>query len=172
VGVIVGVKGVRGEVRIKSFTARPRDVGAYGPVTLPDGRALTLTVTGAGRGDVVVGRLAGIADRDAAAALKGAQLTVARAALPAPEAGSYYHADLVGMVVRLTTGETRGRVSAVLNYGAGDVLEVARPDGETELLPFSAAAIASVDLAGGAVTVNPLPGLFDDGESEKEGETA
>jgi 16S rRNA processing protein RimM len=166
VGVVIGAKGVRGEVRIKSFTANPRDVGAYGPVQLGDRAAEELKITGIAKGDVVVGRLAGVADRDAAEALKGVQLFVARAALPKAEEGSYYHADLIGMVVNATTGETRGKVSAVLNFGAGDILEIARPDGDTEMIPFSAAVIAAVDMAAGTIVVNPLPGLFDEASEE------
>ncbi len=170
VGAIVGAKGVRGEVRIKSFTENPRDVGAYGPVTLTDGRKLGLKVTGTVK-DLVVGRLESIDDRDAAEALKGAQLFVERSRLPPPEKGSYYHADLIGLEVKLTTGESRGRVNAVLNYGAGDIIEVARPDGETDLIPFAPQAIESVDMAAGVIFVIPLPGLFDDGTDE-EGETS
>ena len=78
VGVVIGAKGVRGEVRIKSFTANPRDVGAYGPVTLGSGATAELKVTGVAKEDVVIGQLAGVADRNAAEALKGVQLFVAR----------------------------------------------------------------------------------------------
>lgn len=175
VGVVIGAKGVRGEVRIKSFTADPRDVGAYGAVTLGEGSSVELKVTGLAKEDVVVGRLDGVADRDAAEALKGVQLFVARARLPKAEDGSYYHADLIGLALKLTTGETRGQVSAVFNFGAGDILEVTRPDGETDLIPFSAETISAVDVAGGTVTVIPLPGLFDEAEDVDEtntGETA
>ena len=176
-GVVIGAKGVRGEVRIKSFTANPRDVGAYGPVILRkgdlgEGTAAELKVTGVANGDVVVGQLAGVADRNAAEALKGVQLFIARERLPKAEEGSYYHADLIGLVAKVTTGETRGKVSAVFNFGAGDVLEITRPDGETEMIPFSAAAIAAVDMAAGTVTVNPLPGLFDDGTEDETDEEA
>ena len=172
VGVIAGAKGIRGEVRIKSFTEDPRDVGSYGPVTSGDGRKFVLKVTGTAK-EMVTGRLDGIDDRDAAEALKGTQLFVERAALPKPEDGSYYHADLIGLVVRLTTGEWRGTVSAVFNFGAGDVLEIARPDGDTELVPFSEAAVVKVDIAGGEIVMNPLPGLFEDDETEDtKGETA
>ncbi len=171
-GVVIGAKGVRGEVRVKSFTTNPRDVGAYGPVILRkgdlgEGTAAEFRVTGVANGDVVVGRLAGVEDRNAAEALKGVQLFVARERLPKAEDGSYYHADLIGLVATVTTGETRGKISAVFNFGAGDVLEITRPDGETEMIPFSAAVIAAVDLAAGTVTVNPLPGLFDEGETEE-----
>ena len=170
VGAIVGAKGVRGEVRIKSFTENPRDVGAYGPVILTDGRKLGLKITGTVK-DLVIGRLEGIDDRDAAEAMKGVQLFVERSQLPPPDKGSYYHADLIGLAVKLTTGETRGTVSGVLNFGAGDMIEVARPGGETDLVPFSAQTIASVDMVAGVVTVNPLPGLFGE-ETDEEGETS
>ena len=103
----------------------------------------------------------------AAEALKGVQLFVARTRLPKAEEGSYYHADLIGLVAKVTTGEVRGKISAVFNFGAGDVLEITRADGETEMIPFSGAAIAAVDVAAGTISVNPLPGLFDD-ETEDE----
>ena len=167
VGVVIGAKGVRGEVRIKSFTDSPRDVGAYGPVTTEDGREFDVKVAGAVK-DVVTARLNGVGDRDAAEALKGVELYVARAAMPPPEEGRYYHTDLVGLAAKLTTGEDLGTVSAVHNYGAGDILEVKRPEGETEFIPFTPAAIAAVDVAGGTVTITPLPGLFDDGSSPED----
>ncbi len=169
-GAIVGAKGLRGEVRIKSFTENPRDVGAYGPVTLSDGRKLKLKVTGMAK-DTVIGRLEGVDDRDAAERLKGLELFVERGALPKPETGSYYHADLIGLVARLTSGEERGKVSAVFNFGAGDVLEITRADGETDLVPFSNEAVARVDLPAGVVTLNPLPGLFEDNQDTQDEDT-
>jgi 16S rRNA processing protein RimM len=175
VGVVIGAKGVRGEVRIKSFTASPGDIAAYGPVTTTDGRTFKLKVAGFAK-DAVTVRLEGVADRDAAEAMKGTELYVDRAALPPPEDGSYYHADLIGLAAVLTTGEVLGEVTAVFNFGAGDVLEVKRPNGETELIPFPGPAVEKVDLAAGTITIVPLPGLFDDGteapeeEGEEEGE--
>jgi 16S rRNA processing protein RimM len=170
IGAVVGAKGVRGEVRIKSFTADPRDVGAYGPVTTDDGRTFDIRVTGMAK-ETVVARLGGVDDRNAAEALKGAQLYVARSELPPPEQGSYYHADLIGMAARLVTetgDEALGKVSAVFNFGAGDMLEVAKDGGETVLVPFSDAAIAGVDIVAGVVRIVPLPGLFGDDETEVE----
>lgn len=160
VGAVIGAKGVRGEVKIKSFTATPGDIGSYGPVTTEDGRSFRLRVSSWAK-DVVTAQLAGVADRNAAEALTGVKLYVERAALPAAEDGSYYHADLIGLAARLVDGEKVGKVSAVFNFGAGDVLEVTRPDGGTELIPFSGAAVAGVDLAAGTVTITPLPGLFE-----------
>ena len=170
VGVVIGAKGVRGEVRIKSFTAVPRDVASYGPLSSEDGRVFPVKFAGVTK-DAVILTLDGVTDRDAAEILKGTRLYVARSALPKPEDGRYYHSDLVGLEARLTSGEVRGKVTAVLNFGAGDLLEVARPGGDSELIPFSAAAIADVDLAGGVVTVTPLPGLFDDETEGSEDET-
>jgi 16S rRNA processing protein RimM len=159
-GVIVGAKGLRGEVRIKSFTKRPADVTAYGPVTTDDGRVLAVTLTGAAQG-ILVGRIKGVADRNAAEAMRGVKLYVARAALPKADDGTYYHADLVGLAAELAGGERLGEVTAVYNFGAGDMLEVKLLDGRSELVPFSDAAVAKVDTAGGKVTLNPLPGLFE-----------
>jgi 16S rRNA processing protein RimM len=159
-GVIVGAKGLRGEVRVKSFTESPEDVAAYGPVTTDDGRTFALSVTGHAQGTVTV-RVKGVADRNAAEALRGVMLYVDRAALPVPDAGTYYHADLIGLAVALAAGEVLGKVSAFYNFGAGDVMEVTAADGRTELVPFTAAVIAKVDPAAGRITVNPLPGLFD-----------
>jgi 16S rRNA processing protein RimM len=166
VGAVIGAKGVRGEVRIKSFTAAPGDIGAYGPVATEDGRQFRLKVTGSAK-DIVTAKLDGVADRNAAEALKGTQLYVDRAALPPPEDGSYYHADLIGLAARLTTGEALGEVTAVFNFGAGDMLEVTKPDGEADLIPFPGPAIETVDLAAGTIVIVPLPGLFDDGEDDE-----
>ncbi len=168
-GVIVGVKGLRGEVRIKSFTERPSDVAAYGPLTTGDGRAFAITITGAAQG-AVIGRVKGVADRDAAEALKGVMLYVDRAALPTTDDGSYYHADLIGLAVERTTGEALGKVKAIHNFGGGDMIEVEIAGGQTELVPFTVAVIAGVDVAGGKITVNPLPGLFENDSEADERE--
>jgi len=172
-GVIVGVKGVKGEVRIKSFTERAADIGAYGPVSSEDGKAVwTLQVTGEAKG-AVIARLKGVSDRNQAEGLKGTKLYVSRDRLPSPEDGTYYHADLVGLRVVLTTGEEKGHVVAVHNFGAGDIIEVGDGKNETTMVPFSSAAIAEMDMKGGVIRVVPLSGLFDDGdedETEEEGE--
>jgi 16S rRNA processing protein RimM len=163
-GVIVGAKGLRGEVRIKSFTEDPHDVGAYGPVTTDDGRTFKVTVVGAAQG-VVIAKLAGVADRNGAEALKGVQLYVERSALPAPDEGAFYHADLIGAVVRLTSGDVLGKVSALHNFGGGDMMEVGEGRGSV-LIPLAPDVIAELDVKGGQVVVHPLPGLLP-GESDE-----
>jgi 16S rRNA processing protein RimM len=166
-GVIVGAKGLRGEVRIKSFTEDPADVGAYGPVTAGDGRSFKISVVGAAQG-VVIAKLAGIADRNQAEALKGTELFVERGALPAAEDGSFYHADLIGAEVRLTSGEVLGKVSALHNFGGGDMMEVGEGRSSV-LIPLTSETIETLDVAGGQVVVHPIPGLLG-GESDEGGE--
>lgn len=155
-GAIAGAHGVRGLVRIKSFTEAPEDLAAYGTLTdEAGGRRFEVTVTGMAKG-LLVARIAGVGDRDAAEALKGVRLFVERAALPAPEdADEYYHADLIGLAVEDRGGGRLGRVMGVQNHGAGDILEIVRPDGSELLLPFTRALVPKVDLAGGRLVAEP-----------------
>jgi 16S rRNA processing protein RimM len=172
-GVVVGAKGLRGEVRIKSFTEDPDGVGAYGPVTAEDGRTFKVTVVGAApgaSGGVVIAKLSGIADRTSAEGLKGARLYVERGALPAPPDGAFYHADLIGAEVRLASGEVLGKVSALHNFGGGDMMEVGEGSASV-LVPLTKEAIAEFDVGAGRVVVRPLPGLLPgeaDGEATKD----
>ncbi len=173
-GAIAGAHGVEGLVRIKSFTEKPTDIGAYGPLSDEAGeRRFALSVTGRAKG-VVLARIDGVTNRTQAEALKGTRLYLPRAALPAPAADEYYYADLVGLVVELPDGTAVGTVLGVDNFGAGDVLDVAtrRPGGAVVAVPFTRAAVPVVDLEGGRIVVNPLPGLFaaeDDGAGDDRG---
>ena len=147
--------GIRGQVAIKAFTEDPADVAAYGPVTTDDGRTLTLKVTGRTGKGLVLATVAGVADRNGAEALKGQQLYVPRAALPAAEEDdAYYHADLIGLVVRDTEGRDLGVVKAIHNFGAGDIVVVDGPAGEVTV-PFTAAAVPVVDVDAGHLVVDP-----------------
>ena len=155
VGAITGAHGVRGQVRIRSFTADPLAVAAYGPVTDEDGkRRFELIVTGATKGGVIA-RLAGIEDRTAAEALRGVRLYVSRAALPETAKDEYYWTDLIGLRAELADGTHYGRVSDVQNFGASDLLEIERADGASELLPFTDRCVPVVDLEGGRVVIDP-----------------
>jgi len=174
-GVIAGAHGLEGLVRIKSFTATPADIGAYGPLAdEADARRFALSVTGRAKG-VVLARIDGVGDRTQAEALKGTRLYLPRATLPAPAADEYYYADLIGLAVELPDGTTVGTVRAVDNFGAGEVLDVATQGpggGATVAVPFTRAAVPLVDLDGGRIVVNPLPGLFkveDDGDDDDRG---
>ena len=168
VGVITGAHGVRGLLRVKSFTAEPEAVAAYGPLEDERGeRRFELELVGAVKG-VLLARLAGIADRDAAERLKGVRLYLRRDALPAPGEEEYYHADLLGLAVVLGDGTPFGRVKAVHDFGAGDSLEVERPQGGVVLVPFTRAVVPVVDIAGGRLVVAPPEGLLDGRPVEAE----
>lgn len=153
VGQIVGAIGVKGELRLKPFTAEPEGVAAYGPVTAePGGVTLELAVLRAVK-DGVAARAKGITDRTSAEALKGKRLYVPRAALPAPDEDEFYHADLIGLRAEDEAGGSIGRVAAVHNFGAGDILEIDRPGERPLLMPFTKATAPVVDVAGGRVVV-------------------
>ena len=155
VGAIAGAHGVRGEVRIKSFTDDPAAVAAYGPVSDESGRKhFDLIITGQTKGGVIA-RIDGVADRTAAEALRGLRLYVQRAALPAAKADEYYRVDLIGLAVELADGTFYGRITNVDDYGAGDILEIERADGATELLPFTDRVVPKVDIAGRRIVVDP-----------------
>ena len=154
-GVVRAAVGVRGDVRIGTYTAEARAISDYGPLRVGlDGPDLRLRVVRS-QGDVVVGRFEGFADRTEVERLKGKLLYVLRSRLPAPDEDSYYHHDLVGLAVQDETGATVGRVRAVHNFGAGDLVEVARSDGDNAMVPFTRAAIPVVDLAGGRIVLAP-----------------
>ncbi|MDJ1006727.1 MAG: ribosome maturation factor RimM [Paracoccaceae bacterium] len=162
VGAVAGAFGVRGEVRLKSFTAEPEALAAYGPVETEDGaRSFDVTLTRPVKGGFAA-RLSGVASREAADSLRGTRLYVDRARLPEPEDDEFYHADLIGLAVHDTGGALLGHVKAVLNHGAGDLLELRRPEGPgTVLLPFTKATVPTVDLKAGRVVADPPEGLFD-----------
>jgi len=141
-------------VRIKSFTERPEDVASYGPVSDETGRSFALGVVGLARG-AVLASIDGIADRDAAEALKGVRLYVARVRLPEPEEDEFYREDLVGLRAELADGTELGTVASVEDYGAGDVIEIARAGARPILLPFTDAAVPEVDIEGGRIVVAP-----------------
>jgi 16S rRNA processing protein RimM len=161
VGIITGAQGIRGAVRIKSFTADPLDIDAYGPVSDEAGtRSFELESIGQSKG-VVVATLSGVTDRNAAEALKGMQLFVERDRLPPADDEEYYHADLLGLAAELVTGEPLGRITAVYDFGAGDALEVTGADGGVVMVPFTKAAVPVVDLEAGKVVIDPPHGLFE-----------
>lgn len=161
VGIVTGPHGIRGAVRLKSFTAEPADIGAYGPVSDESGgRRFTLRIQGTVKG-AVIAEITGVADRNAAEALKGLQLFVDRDQLPAPEEEEFYHADLIGLRAELVSGEDLGTVVALHDFGAGQSLEIAAKDGGSLLVPFTKAAVPSIDIAAGRLLVDPPVGLLE-----------
>ena len=155
-GVFGAPQGVRGEVRIKSYTGDPKAIAGYGPLTDRSG-ALRFVVEAARplKDDMLVARLAGVSTREAAAALTGVELFARRGQLPPPEAEEFYYDDLVGLEAVTREGEMLGRIVALNNYGAGDVLEIARDGGETSLLPFTKAVAVEIDFPRGRIVIEP-----------------
>ena len=162
VGAVAGSFGVRGEVRLKSFTADPEAIASYGAVETEDGtQSFDVTLTRPVKGGFAA-KLSGVVTKDAADALRGTRLYIDRARLPDPEEDEYYHADLIGLAVHDTGGALLGYVKAVLNHGASDLLELRLPEGpKTVLLPFTRAAVPTVDIKAGRIVADPPEGLFD-----------
>ncbi|SDX89841.1 ribosome maturation factor RimM [Citreimonas salinaria] len=162
VGAIAGAFGVTGEVRLKSFTADPRAIADYGPLTTEDGRRTFQLELG---GEIKAGfaaRLEGIETKEQADALRGTRLFAPRDRLPALPEDEFYHADLIGLAVYDTGGAHLGVVHAVHDHGAGDLLELHLPEGgKTVLLPFTRAAVPTVDIAAGRIVADPPEGLLD-----------
>ncbi|WP_299132934.1 ribosome maturation factor RimM [uncultured Amaricoccus sp.] len=158
VGAIAGAFGVAGEVRLKSFCAEPAAIASYAPLVTEDGRAFGLRITRPITG-AFAARLTGVATREQAEALKGTRLYAPRDRLPPLGEDEFYHADLIGLAVFDTGGARLGTVKAVLDHGAGDILELSRPGQPDLLLPFTRAAVPTVDLAGRRVVADPPEGL-------------
>ncbi len=161
VGSLAGAFGVRGEVRLKSFCAEPADIALYTPLETEDGRAFAVLVITGQTSGALVARIEGIGTKEEADALKGTALYAARDRLPGLGEEEYYHADLIGLPVFDSGGAALGRVKAVFDHGAGDLLEVQRAgSSETVLLPFTRAIVPTVDLAAGRIVADPPEGLF------------
>ncbi|WP_407493652.1 ribosome maturation factor RimM [Pseudooceanicola sp. MF1-13] len=160
VGAIAGSYGVKGEVRLKSFCAEPSAIADYAPLTDEAGNSYTVTLTRPIKNGFAA-RLGGVATKEQGDALKGVQLFAPRDRLPAPEEDEYYHADLIGLRVVDTGGTEIGTIRAVMDHGAGDLLEIQGPGlRNTVLLPFTRICVPTVDLAGGKVVADPPDGLF------------
>lgn len=160
---IVGVHGVRGLVKVKTFTEQPEAVVEYGPLRDKDGREIGLEIRGRHKAGLLAA-IEGVADRDAARRLQGTRLFVPRAALPPLDGqeDEFYYADLVGLSVRLGEGEDVGEVASVQDFGAGDALEVRlRDSAETVIVPFTREMVPEVDMQEGFVVIDPPPGLLD-----------
>ena len=164
--VIGAAHGIKGEVRVKSYTGDPLALGDYGPLADGHGKTWRIAAIRAQGGNVVV-RFHGVETRTAAEALAGTPLYVDRSALPQPsEDDEFYHTDLVGLTVRDLEGNVLGTVEAVQNFGAGDMLALRLGTGGSALIPFTAAAVPAIALADGLLTVDArAAGLGDDEEA-------
>jgi 16S rRNA processing protein RimM len=162
-GLITGAHGIRGEVKLKSFTEEPQAIADYGPLDRSDGGGTLEVESLRPSKDGLIARLRGIDDRNAAEALKGVELWVSRDRLPEPEAGEFYQAELIGLAVERRDGDRLGEVVAVHNYGAGDLIEVKLTDGgRTVLLPFTEAVVPVVEPERGRLVADPPEGLIEE----------
>lgn len=162
VAAIAGAFGVKGEVRLKSFCAQPEDVATYGPLATEDGvQSWDITLVRSIKNGFAA-RLSGIRTKEAAEALKGTRLYAPRERLPDLPDDEFYHTDLIGLTVVDTGGTVLGRVKAVLNHGASDLLEIAGKGLEKPvLLPFTKTAVPTVDLGQSRIVADPPDGIFD-----------
>jgi 16S rRNA processing protein RimM len=168
-GRIGAAHGIKGEVRIQSFTEDPLALASYGPLST-NKPGLTIRILAARTTtNVLVARLEGVNDRNAAEKLNGVELYVDRALLPDTDGDEdFYHADLIGLKARLADGSEIGEVTAVPNFGAGDLLEIRDPrSGDTYLYPFSKAVVPEVRVADGYLLIDP-PIEAEPGEEEPD----
>lgn len=155
VGIFGAPHGVRGEIRLKSYMQEPMAIADFGPLHDASGRDYDLSAARPLKDDLLIVRVKGVSDRDAAQKLTHAKLFVAREKLPPTEEDEFYCRDLIGLRAETRDGRLLGTIVAVPNYGAGDILEVAPPQGETLLFPFTRAVVPHVDLAAGKAIVEP-----------------
>jgi 16S rRNA processing protein RimM len=150
-------QGVKGEIRIKSFTQDPLSIAAYGPLMDEDGASLEIEHARALKDDLVVARLKGVTDRTSAETLTGKNLFVAREKLPPPDEDEFYISDLIGLAARAPDGAAIGVVKNVLNYGAGDILEIKPETGEVFLLAFTKENAPTLDFTKGEIVIVVAP---------------
>lgn len=171
--VIGAAHGIKGEVRVKTYTSDPLAIGDYGPLQTHDGREFRVASVRPAK-DVVIVRFKGVETRNEAEALNGTELLVRRDKLPPPEDDEFYHVDLIGLSVETETGEPVGKIAAVLDFGAGEMLEVKARGEKPVLIPFTRAAVPVVDIKAGLVRVEPIAaGLVaddDEDDAPREGD--
>lgn len=162
VGAIAGSFGVKGEVRLKSFCAEPEAVDTYGPLFSEDGRSQWEVKVSRPIKNGFAARLTGVRSKEAADALRGTRLYAPRERLPDLPDDEFYHADLIGLTVLDTGGVELGRVKAILNHGAGDLLEIAaKGQKQPVLLPFTLLNVPTVDLTSGKLIADLPDGLIE-----------
>lgn len=169
-GRVTAAHGVRGGARIRPYTAHPENIAAYGALQTEAGAPVRIQSLQIAKGGNVVARIVGIETREQAEALVGERLYVLRAALPPPDAEEWYHADLIGLAARMPDGEEWGRVAAVRDFGAGDLLELTRDsvcggggkaDKRSAMIPFDKENVAEVDITAGYVLLSDMARRFE-----------
>jgi 16S rRNA processing protein RimM len=161
-GVIVGVHGVKGLMRVKSYTEIDSDILSYGILENDSGDQFEVKIKGKSKGTLLV-EVEGVTDRNIAESLKGTKLFISRDALPAPQEEEFYYSDLVDLSVYKLDGSFVGRVIGVHDFGAGDLIDISLKDSnQTVLVPFTREIVTEIDLENNTLTIDPMPGLIDD----------
>jgi len=161
VGAIGGAFGVHGEVRLKSYCADPAAIADYAPLFTEDGRSFAQVILTGQTKNGFTARMDGITSKEEADDLRNVSLFAERSVMPAADDDEFYYADLIGLTVVDTGGATLGLVKNVMDHGAGDLLEISVPGtSETVLLPFTQAAVPTVDVSAGRIIADPPEGLF------------
>ena len=150
---VIGPQGLKGAVKAKIFTASPEALTSYGALHDKNGKRFEITAFRPGKPGEAVISFAGIESREAAEALKGTQLFIAREKLPEAGEEEFYHADLMGLEAQDSQGRVIGKVAGVHNFGAGDVMEISRTDGDSVLLSFTRETVPVIDIPGGRIVV-------------------
>jgi len=167
-GAIAGAHGVKGEVKIKTFTQQPQDIASYGPLQNEEGDKTFSIVRFRSDKIGVVATIGGLKDRDDAQSLKGTRLYIKREALPKAEEETWYHADLIGLKVRDKDDTEYGVVIGVYDFGAGDMVEVALNSGEESVfIPFTRDAVPVVSIEQGFIVAEPIEIIAGDGPDEE-----
>jgi 16S rRNA processing protein RimM len=169
-GTIANAHGIRGEVILRTYTSDPEAIAGYGPLSDEAGRRTFKIKSARVTPKGVIARLDGVSDRNAAEALRGVDLYVARARLPKPAEKEFYYADLIGLTARDEAGAEIGWIVNVVNFGAGDLLEIRFNDTkQTDYIPFTDACVPNVDVSGGFVTL-VMPEMVGEPEPESGGD--
>ncbi len=159
--MILGPQGVRGQLKVKPFTVTPQSLSAYGPVTTANDQQLILQIISVNAKGLAIVRVKGVDTRDAAEALRGLTLYVARESLPNVADGEFYHADLLGMTVKGQDGAELGRLVAIHDFGAGEIAELAPGKGPTIMVPFGGDRLIAVDIEAKELCLSVLDGFLD-----------
>lgn len=166
VGVITGAQGIRGQVKIRSFTSDPYAITEYGALMNATGtKRYDLRIDGANKGGLVAS-IKGVADRNAAELLKGTELYADKSNIPAAAEDEFYYDDLIGLEVRDTSGTPLGKVAAMYDFGAGDIIEILLAAGNKEMYPFTRQNFPDVQIKGGFILAE-LPEIVDTPKGER-----
>ncbi len=159
VGVIAAAHGIRGEVKVISYTQNPEDITTYGTLTDEMGAPVTLSIRGRVKNQFIA-RVEGVSDRNTAETLRNRKLFIDKEVLPSLKSGSFYHVDLMGLKARNQAGEELGYIHAIHNFGAGDILEIMLKSGKKEMLSFTDVIVPEIHVAEGYVVLC-LPNILE-----------